>query len=118
MPPSTDATPRMTPSDWSVERVMFSRISTQALRRRSRNLPVRAIVAIVSPLTPGPSPGGRGGEGELGRFLHLDEAVHDLDLALRHGGDREVVRDDDDRVAVAVEVGEELEDLVAGPLVE
>ena len=42
----------------------------------------------------------------------------DLDLALRHGGDREVVRDDDDRVALAVEVGEELEDLVAGLRVE
>ena len=48
----------------------------------------------------------------------LDQPVHDLDLALRHGGDREIVRDDDDRVALAVEVHEELEHLVARLLVE
>ena len=37
-----------------------------------------------------------------------------LHLALRHAGDREIVRDDDDRVTLTVQVDEELEDLVAG----
>src|SRR5262245_33039835 len=97
-PPSTDATPRMTPRDWSVERVRFSRISTQEFLTRSRKAPLNMTL--------------------LRRLLHFDQSVHDLDLALCHGGDREVVRDDDDGVALAVQVHEELQHFVAGLLVQ
>src|SRR4029077_12746114 len=124
-PPSTDATPRITPSDWSVERVKFSRISTQELRTRSRKAPLNITKSHVpSPksqvLGPGLSPGtwDLGPETRSRRLLHFDQPIHDLDLSLRHGRDGEVVRDDDDRVALAVQVGEELEHLVAGLLVE
>ena len=47
-PPSTDATPRMTPSVWSVERPRFSRISTQAPKKRSRKAPLSHHAARFS----------------------------------------------------------------------
>ncbi len=71
-------------------RPRFSRISTQELRRRSRKAPLSASRR--------PLPAGGGFRAAL------DQPVVDLDLALRHGGDREVVGDDDDRVALAVEL--------------
>src|SRR5271154_7275823 len=100
-PPRTAATPRITPSDWRIERVRFSRISTHELRSRSRKAPLKVI-------------GGRRSR----RFGDFDQPVVDLDLAPRHPGDREVVRDDDDRVALAVQLGEKLEDFVARLRVE
>jgi hypothetical protein len=49
-PPSTAATPRTTPSDCRAERVKFSRISTHALRSRSRKAPLKLMEDGVTPL--------------------------------------------------------------------
>ena len=49
----------------------------------------------------------------------MDKSVADADDAVGMGGDRRVVRDQDDRQAIlAVEVAEEVEDLLAGLGVE
>src|SRR5712692_4608230 len=117
-PPSTDATPSITPSDCRVARPRFSRISTQELRIRSRKAPV----SIVCSLSPRERVGVRG---ELSPTIRLsrslcvtNEPVFDLDATLRQPRDGEVMRDDQDRVALLVELGEELEHFVAGLLVE
>src|SRR6476659_8779327 len=105
-PPSTDATPRMTPSAWRAERAGFSRISTHEFRSRSRKAPLKR-----KSLNPPPASGhffGRAG----------DPAVVDLYLPVRERSDLEVVRHDQDRVALPVQLREELEHLVAGLRVE
>src|ERR1700693_265090 len=100
-PPRTDATPSITPSDCSVARPRFSFISTQELRKRSVNAPVDFIAARCAC--------------RWSRGLRVkDHPVLDLHLPLCERGDGEVVRDDEDRVALFVELGEELEDFMAG----
>src|SRR5512143_947015 len=99
-PPSTDATPSMTPSVCSTERPRFSRISTHAECVRSRKEPLS---------TRGPSSGG---------FRLNDHAVAELDAPLGKGGDVRIVRHEDHGVAVRVELVKQLEDFGAGLLVE
>src|SRR5713101_5109686 len=102
-PPSTDATPSITPSDCRVARPRFSRISTQELRIRSRKAPDNFIARRF----------------RASRSLCVtNEPVFDLDATLRQPRDGEVMRDDQDRVALLVELGEELEHFMAGLLVE
>ena len=54
-PPSTEATPSITPSDWRVERLRFSRISTQEFAQpRSRKAPLKAWRSRWAALRPLP----------------------------------------------------------------
>src|SRR5262249_52844189 len=76
---------------------MFSRISTHALRTRSVKAPVIMIDSIPSR-----------------RFGALEQAVVDFYLPLGEAGNREIVRHDHDRVALAMQLREELQNLVAG----
>src|SRR6476661_2310771 len=101
-PPSTDATPRMTPSAWRAERAGFSRISTHEFRSRSRKAPLNTAETASGHFF------GRAG----------DPAVVDLHLPVRERRDLEVVRHDQDRVALPVQLREELQHFVAGLRVE
>src|SRR5690349_17106735 len=83
-PPSTDATPSTTPMAWRLERPRFSRISTHASIARSRNAPV--------PMS-----------GRL-RFGVYDQAVAQLDATFGQRGDVRVVGDEDDGVALPVQL--------------
>src|SRR6185295_19360135 len=83
-PPSTEATPSITPRAWSTERPGLSRISIQASCRRARNAP----------------------ENTSGRLfaIDVDHTVADLDLALGEAGDAGVVGHEEHGVARRVQL--------------
>src|SRR5712692_3641769 len=116
-PPSTDATPSITPSDCRVARPRFSRISTQELRIRSRKAPV----SIVCSLSPRERVGVRG---ELSPTIRLsrslcvtNEPVFDLAAKPRQPGHDEVTCALQRGVGVAADRDRRREHFVAGLLV-